>query len=130
MSAECCFTDSPEYILKKKYDGKPDVDLLHEIFVIVYKVDTPTKDLKESARYVFIKSLDKAFKQWKLMGPRGALLHRILTDDDIINELALENENKKTEDIVESDTIAPIKVPETEVKEECGNTLNRITYDA
>jgi hypothetical protein len=129
MSAECCFTDKPEYILKKEYDGKPDVDSLHELFVIVYKVDTPSKDFKDSSRFVFIKSLDKAVRQWKIFGPRGALLHRIFTDDDDINELALNNENKKAEDIVETDSLEPIKASEIEVKPECGNTLNRITYD-
>jgi hypothetical protein len=129
MSAECCFTDDPEYILKKEYDGKPNIDDLHEVFVIVYKVDTVTKEFKKSARFVFIKSLEKAMKQWKIFGPRGALLHRIFTDDDDINELALDNENKKAEDIVETDSLEPIKAPEIEVKPECGNTLNRITYD-
>jgi hypothetical protein len=114
MSAEFCFTDAPEYILHKDYEGKPDVDKLHEIFVIVYSVETPTKDLKESARYIFIKSLEKAMRQWKLFGPRSALLHRIFTDDDDINQLALDNENKKVEDVVETESLSSIKAPEND----------------
>lgn len=130
MSAECCYTDEPQYILKKEYDGKPDVDSLHEIFVIVYRVDTPTKELEKAARYVFIKTLDRAIKQWKLFGPHGALLHRIFTDDDDINELALHNEIEIDEHVVETESLEPIKITEVEVKPGDGDTLSRVTYDA
>lgn len=129
MSADCCFTDAPEYILHNEYDGKPDIEKLHEVFVIIYKVDTVTKEIDKAIRYIFIKNLDKAVKQWKIFGPKGALLHRIFTDSDDLNQLALDNENKKTEDIVETDTIEPIKIPDVEVIPTDGNTLNRITYD-
>lgn len=120
MSAECCFTDVPEYILKKEYDGKPDIDSLHELFVIIYKVDNIDKDLKKSSRYVFIKSIERAMKQWKLFGPRGALLHRIFTDDEDINKLALDNENKNT--IIETDSLETIIIPEVQVEND--NTLD------
>jgi hypothetical protein len=130
MSAECCFTDDPQYVLKREYDGKPDVDSLHEIFVIVYKVDTPTKEIEKSARYVFIKSLDRAIKQWKLFGPKGALLHRIFTDDNDINQLALHNEIETTEHVLETESLEPIKITEVEIKPGDGDVLNRITYDA
>ena len=96
MSAEYCYTESPEYILKKEYTEKPDISKLHEIFVIVYKVDLPNyqkKKEEDAARYIFLHSLEKAFKRWKLFGPNGAILQRIFTDDEELNALATKNDN-------------------------------------
>jgi hypothetical protein len=96
MSADYCYTETPEYILKKEYDEKPDLTKLYEIFVLVYKVDLPKYKIKkeeDTARYLFFHSLEKAFKRWKLFGPRGAILQRIFTDDDELNALATKNDN-------------------------------------
>jgi len=96
MSADLCFTQDPEYILTKDYDEKPDIEKLHEIFVITYKVELPNYKMKneeDDERYIFLHDLDKAFKRWKLFGPNGALLHRMFTDDEELNALATKNDN-------------------------------------
>jgi Ran GTPase-activating protein (RanGAP) involved in mRNA processing and transport len=106
MSADYCYTESPEYILKKEYEGKPDISKLYEIFVLVYKVDLPKYKIKkeeDTARYLFFHSLEKAFKRWKLFGPRGAILQRVFTDDDELNELASKNDNIEVNDEEEND---------------------------
>jgi len=125
MSAEYCYTESPEYILKKEYTEKPDISKLHEIFVIVYKVDLPNyqkKKEEDSARYIFLHSLEKAFKRWKLFGPNGAILQRIFTDDEELNALATKNDNIEIneEELVSSDEDEEEKEEEKkeEVKEE------------
>jgi len=119
MSADLCYTDDPDYILEKEYDGKPDIDKLHEIFVVIYKVEVPSYSKKrdeDEAQYVFFKSLEKAFKRWKLFGPRGAMLRRIITDKDELNELALQNE--KTIVIPDDENITETILKPEEPKEE------------
>jgi len=96
MSAEFCYTDSPEYILHKEYTEKPDVEKLHEIFIVVYRIDLPaweTQNQEDEIRYIFFKSLEKAMRRWKLFGPRGSMLKRVFTDSDELNEMALKTEN-------------------------------------
>jgi hypothetical protein len=125
MSADYCYTESPEYILKKEYTEKPDIEKLYEIFVIVYKVDLPSYAIKkeeDTARYIFIHSLEKAFKRWKLFGPNGAILQRIFTDDEELNALATKNDNIEIneEDLEEEEEEEEEeeKIEEEEKKEE------------
>lgn len=122
MSADYCYTESPEYILKKEYTEKPDISKLHEIFVIVYKVEVPNylkKKEEDTARYIFLHSLEKAFKRWKLFGPNGAILQRIFTDDEELNELATKNDNIEIneEDLISSDEEEKSEDEKEEVKE-------------
>ena len=96
MSAEFCHTDDPEYILHNEYTEKPDIEKLHEIFIIVYTVEIPawqSKNPEDEVRYIFFKSLEKAMRRWKLFGPRGSMLKRVFTDSEELNEMALKNEN-------------------------------------
>ena len=128
MSAEYCYTESPEYILKKEYTEKPDISKLHEIFVIVYKVEVPNylkKKEEDTARYIFLHSLEKAFKRWKLFGPNGAILQRIFTDDEELNALATKNDNIIIDDEeLESDEDEDEK---EEVKEEVKEESKELT---
>jgi hypothetical protein len=106
MSAEFCYTDEPHYILKKEYEEKPDINKLFEIFVIVYKAELPKYKVskeEDTARYLFFHDLEKALKRWKLFGPRGALLQRIFTDDEELNELASKNDNIVVENVSEDE---------------------------
>ena len=117
MSADLCYTADPDYILVKEYNEKPDINKLHEIFVVIYKVETPNylkKSDDDDERYIFFKSLDKAIKRWKLFGPRGSMLRRIITYNDELNELAMKNENIVVEDTdAVKEFVVPIDINET-----------------
>lgn len=122
MSADLCYTADPDYILIKEYTEKPDIDKLHEIFVVIYLVDIPNyakKSDEEEERYIFFKSLDKAIKRWKLFGPRRAMLRRIITDNDELLELTKHNESIVVEETDDGqELVLPAEVTEvTENKE-------------
>jgi hypothetical protein len=96
MEIETVFTETPHFVLVKEYETSPKIEDLTEVFSVVYRVDLPNwkhtgdkdDDLKQSMRYLFFTSLDKAFKQYKYYGPRGAVLSRIITDNDELIQLA------------------------------------------
>jgi len=58
-------------------------------------------------RYLFFTDLERAFKQYKYYGPRGAVLSRIFTDNELLAEIA-----KKSNFTIE------VEVEEEEKKEE------------
>jgi hypothetical protein len=96
MDINTILTDTPIFKLVKEYETNPSIDELTEIFVVVYRVDLPNwqqkvdkdENLKESMRYLFFNNLEKAIKQYKYYGPKGAVLSRMITDDDELIELA------------------------------------------
>ena len=112
MAAKDCYTEKPEFILKKTYTEKPDIEQLHEIFIVIYKKEVPKwqvkqDELKESARYIFFTKLEKAYKRFKMFGPNYAMLQRIFTDDDELYELATRNDNIVVEDLSDSESDKP-----------------------
>ena len=132
MSAKDCYTESPEFILKKEYTEKPDIEKLHEVFIVIYKVELPKwkikeDEVKESIRYIFFTNLEKAYKRFKMFGPNYAMLQRVFTDDDEMYELASRNDNIVVEEdsstnvetagANQSDTSSPLDSEENKVKE-------------
>jgi len=96
MDIDTILTEKPLFKLVKEYEENPKIEDLTEIFVVVIREDLPNwkltnnedEDLKESMRYFFFTSLEKAFKQYKYFGPRGSVLSRIITDDEELIALA------------------------------------------
>ena len=104
-------TETPHYIIVKEYETAPKMEDLTEIFIVIYVVDLPNwkrqggeeQILKDSMRYLFFTDLERAFKQYKYFGPKGAYLQRAFTDNDELIELAEQsnftiNEEEETED--------------------------------
>ena len=89
-------TETPYFILVKEYETNPKIEDLTEIFMVIYVVDLPNwkkqgnedQVLKDSMRYLFFTDLERAFKQYKYFGPKGAFLQRAFTDNDELIELA------------------------------------------
>jgi hypothetical protein len=107
MAAKDCYTENPEFILKKEYTEKPDIEQLHEVFIVIYKKELPKwqvkeDELKESSRFIFFTKLEKAYKRFKMFGPNYAMLQRIFTDDEELYKLATQNDNIVVEDIEDS----------------------------
>jgi hypothetical protein len=104
-------TETPHYIIVKEYETAPKMEDLTEIFIVIYVVDLPNwkrqggeeQILKDSMRYLFFTDLERAFKQYKYFGPKGAYLQRAFTDNDELIELAEQsnftiNEEEETEE--------------------------------
>jgi hypothetical protein len=107
MAAKDCYTENPEFILKKEYTEKPDIEQLYEVFIVIYKKELPKwqvkeDELKESSRFIFFTKLEKAYKRFKMFGPNYAMLQRIFTDDEELYKLATQNDNIVVEDIEDS----------------------------
>jgi len=113
-------TENPYFILVKEYETNPKIEDLKEIFIVIYVVDLPNwkrqgnedQILKDSMRYLFFTDLERAMKQYKYFGPKGAFLQRAFTDNDELIELA-EQSNFTIEE--EEETIEKI---EDKVEEE------------
>lgn len=96
MDINTIVTETPYYILVKEYETAPKMEDLTEIFIVIYVVNLPNwkkqgneeQVLKDSMRYLFFDDLEKAFKQYKYFGPKGAFLQRAFTDNDELIELA------------------------------------------
>lgn len=96
MNIDTIFTETPHFVIVKEYETSPKIEDLTEIFSVVYTIDLPNwkqkadkdENLKESMRYLFFTDLEKAIKQYKYYGPKGAVLSRIITDNDELIELA------------------------------------------
>jgi hypothetical protein len=120
MDIDTIFTETPHFVLVKEYETNPKIEDLTEVFSVVYRVDLPNwkqtgdkdGDLKQSMRYLFFTSLEKAIKQYKYYGPRGAVLTRIITDNDELIELA---EKSNFEVIVSDEEKEEEKVEETKM---------------
>jgi hypothetical protein len=109
MEIDTVFTEKPHFKLVKEYpEGTLKIEDLTEVFMVVIRIklanyeESGTEDeiIQKSMRYFFFTSFDKAWKQYKFWGPRGAVLTRMFTDDDELILLA-----KRSNDIV-------IEVPE------------------
>lgn len=113
MEIETMFTDTPYFLIVNEYETQPKMEDLTEIFVVTYRVKLPNwqekpdpeENLKASLRYVFLTDLDRAIKQYKYYGPRGATLARMFTDKEDIIEIAeksnfriIEEEEEKEEE--------------------------------
>ena len=67
MSHENTMTEVPEYFLEKEYTVKPKPEDLHEIFIIVYKMEVPNwrTETDDDTRYIFFTNLEKANCNYK-----------------------------------------------------------------
>ena len=119
-------TEKPYFILVKEYETNPKIEDLKEISMVIYVIDLPNwkrqgdedQVLKDSMRYLFFTDLEKAMKQYKYLGPKGAFLQRAFTDNDELIELAeqsnftIEEEEEtgdKIEDKVEEEKSIELK---------------------
>ena len=95
MSHENTMTEVPEYFLEKEYTVKPKPEDLHEIFIIVYKMEVPNwrAETDDDTRYIFFTNLEKAYKRFKMFVNGKALLKRVYTDNEKLYELAQKNDN-------------------------------------
>jgi hypothetical protein len=87
--------EEPYILLVKEYEEPPKNTDLTEVFVIIYSLDLPTWKIKEETdgvEYVFFTSFDKAFKRFKIEGPKKSLMKRIFTDNDELIEVAKRND--------------------------------------
>jgi len=120
MDITTILMDTPVFKLVKVYEENPKIEDLAEIFVVVYTVDLPNwqqkvdkdENLKESMRYLFFNNLERAFKQYKFYGPKGAVISRIMTDDDELIALAeksnftiIEEDEKEESQLKIEDTV-------------------------
>jgi len=111
MSNELCQVEDPYYMLVKEYETKPNVDDLIEVFAVIYVLDLPKWEVKnetDGVEYVFFTSLEKAFKRFKVEGPRKSILKRILTDNEELVELARRNDNVE----IPEDDGEEVEIPE------------------
>jgi hypothetical protein len=98
-------------MLVKEYETKPNVDDLIEVFAVIYVLDLPKWEVKnetDGVEYVFFTSLEKAFKRFKVEGPRKSILKRILTDNEELVELARRNDNVE----IPEDDGEEVEIPE------------------
>jgi len=99
MSHDLCMVEEPYILLVKEYEETPKNSDLTEVFVIIYALDLPNWKIKEETdgiEYVFFTSFEKAFKRFKIEGPRKSLMKRIFTDNDELIELAKKNDVSET----------------------------------
>lgn len=111
MSNDLCEVEDPYYMLVKEYETKPNPDDLIEVFAVIYVLDLPKWQVKEETdgvEYVFFTSLEKAFKRFKVEGPRRSILKRILTDNEELVELAKRNDNVE----IPEDDGEEVEIPE------------------
>ena len=95
MSHDLCMVEDPYILLVKEYEEPPKNTDLTEVFVIVYSLDLPAWKIKEETdgvEYVFFTSFEKAFKRFKIEGPKKSLMKRIFTDNDELIEVAKRND--------------------------------------
>jgi hypothetical protein len=126
MSHDLCDVEEPYYLIVKEYEGKPKPEDLTEVFTVVYAHELPKWQIKEESdgvEYVFFTSLEKAWKRFKIEGPKRALIKRIFTDNDELIELARRNDN--VEIPLESINIETASVVES--PKDDGSTLAKIT---
>jgi hypothetical protein len=96
MNIDTIFTEKPFFDITKEYATSPTMEDLTEIFCVVFREELPNwkeqvdedENLKASMRYLFFTDLERAFKQYKYYGPRGAVLSRIFTDNELLAEIA------------------------------------------
>jgi hypothetical protein len=96
MDSGTIFTETPQFIITKEYDSPVKIEDLVEVFIVIFRIDLPKheltnnedEDLKKSCRYLFFTDLERALKQYKYYGPRGAVLSRVFTDKEDIIETA------------------------------------------
>jgi len=147
MEIDTMFTEKPLFIIVKDYENNnPKIEDLTEVFSVTYRVQLPnykevpdaTENLKNSLRYNFFTDLEKAFKQYKYYGPRGAVIARIFTDKDELIELAQksnfevipDDDEKEDFALIEENGELTVKIPELETNEEKEELVNKQTYDA
>jgi hypothetical protein len=113
MDIETMFTETPYFLIVNEYETQPKMEDLTEIFVVTYKIKLPNwqqkpdpeENLKESLRYVFFTDLERAIKQYKYYGPRGATLARMFTDKEEIIEIAEKSNFKLIEEEEEKEEV-------------------------
>jgi hypothetical protein len=104
MDIDTIITEKPYFKLTKEYpEGQLKIEDLTEVLMVTIKVklanyeESGTEDeiLQKSMRHFFFTDFEKAWKQYKFWGPRGAVLLRMFTDDEELINIA-----KKSNDIV------------------------------
>lgn len=117
MSNDLCQVEDPYYMLVKEYETKPNIDDLIEVFAVIYVLDLPKWEVKnetDGVEYVFFTSLEKAFKRFKVEGPRKSILKRIYTDNEELVELARRNDNVE----IPEDDGEEVEIPEQTEQQE------------